>query len=260
MFKRTESGGAKRAAQLAAMNIADRVRYKMIEAEYDHVRKAKKTQKQLERSIVVGKKARDDELLLESYYGLAQYWEDHESAEEVQINLQCAFDVVMRLRGGRSRVVPEDPIYLARIMEQRGRLNEVAALYKGIVDAIIGEFGQKAKETLPFAERLLDVSLRMRSLDSANIQLQMVTRLRENLTPPTMQWYHPPQGEMRTVQHIDHMSTQIELGRYNLALKDFERALTEFSAVMEWRNSKRAAACFCLFKHLRGTLAYLAPK
>ena len=145
-------------------------------------------------------------------------------------------------------MVPEDPIYLARIMEQRGRLNEVAALYKGIVDAIIGEFGQKAKETLPFAERLLDVSLRMRSLDSANIQLQMVTRLRENLTPPTMQWYHPPQGEMRTVQHIDHMSTQIELGRYNLALKDFERALTEVSAVMEWRNSKRArAARHCLF-------------
>jgi len=238
-ISRAESSGAgRKAAQLAAMNVADRVRVKMIEAAATGT-KAHKTQKQLERSILVGKKARDDELLLESHYGLAQYWEDHESAEEVQLNLQCAFDIVVRLRGGRSRLIPDDPVPLARIMEQRGRLHEVQALYKSIVDAIVEEFGQKEHRTLPFVSRLLDVSLRMGSMDAANIQQQMTQRLRETFTAPTMQWYHPPQGEMRTVPHIQHMCTQVELGRYFLAKKDIQRALKAFTVVTEWRNTIR---------------------
>ena len=99
------------------------------------------------------------------------------------------------------------------------------ALYKGIVEAIQTEFGQKEKRALPFVERLLDVSLRMRSMDTANIQQQTVQRLRENNTPRTMQWYHPPQGEMRVVPHIEHMNTHIELGLYSLAKRDVQRAL-----------------------------------
>ena len=238
-FSRVESAGnGRKAAQLAAMNIADRVRVKMIEAAATGT-KAQKTQKQLERSIVVGKKARDDELLLESHYGLAQYWEEHESAEEVQLNLQCAFDIVARLRGGLSRVIPDDPVPLVRIMEQRGRLHEVQALYKSVVDAIVDEFGQKEHRTLPFVARLLDVSLRMGSMDAANIQQQTAQRLRESFTPPTMQWYHPPQGEMRTVPHIQYMCTQIELGRYFLAKRDLQRALKEFTVVTDWRNTIR---------------------
>jgi len=239
-LQRTESagGGGRKAAKLAAMNIVDRVRCKMTDAA-EHGTKAHKTQKQLERSIIVGKKARDDELLLESHYGLAQYWEEHESAEEVQLNLQCAMDIAQRLRGGRSRLEPDDTAPLARIMEQRGRMHEVQALYRSIVDAIIEEFGQKEPRTLPFAARLLDVSLRMGSIDAANIQQQMVQRLREKFTEPTMQWYHPPQGEMRVVAHIEHMASQNELGRYFLAKKEFPRALKEFTVVTEWRNTIR---------------------
>ena len=236
---RAESGGqGRKAAQLAAMNVVDRVRFKMVDA-VEHGTAKTKTQKQLERSIVVGKKAHDDELLLESYFALAQYWEDHESAEEVQLNLQCAMDVIVRLRGGKSRLVPDDPVPLTRIMEQRGRLHEVQALYKGIVEAIQTEFGQKEKRALPFVERLLDVSLRMRSMDTANIQQQTVQRLRENNTPRTMQWYHPPQGEMRVVPHIEHMNTHIELGLYSLAKRDVQRALKEFTEVTDWRNTIR---------------------
>ena len=128
---------------------------------------------------------------------------------------------------------------LVRIMEQRGRLHEVQALYKGIVDAIIDEFGQKEKRTLPFVERLLNISQRMGSLDAANIQQQMVQRLRETFTPPTMQWYHPPHGEMRTVPHIEHMATHNELGHYYLAKRDVPRALKEFTVVTDWRNTIR---------------------
>ena len=237
------------------MNVVDRVRIKMVEAAGLGTHKHK-TQKQLERSIVVGKKARDDELLLESYYGLAQYWEDHESAEEVQLNLQHAFDTIVRLRGGKARLVPDDPLPLARIMEQRGRLHEVQVLYKGIVEAIIDEFGQKERRTVPFAERLLDVSLRMGSLDAANIQQQMVQRLRETFTPPTMQWYHPPQGEMRTVAHIEHMSTQNELGRYFLSKKDLQRALKEFNVVAEWRNTIRQVLSVASSQRMRACLSY----
>ena len=236
---RVESGGqGRRAAQLAAMNVVDRVRFKMIEAG-EHGTSKHKTQKQLERSIVVGKKAHDDELLLESYFALAQYWEEHESAEEVQLNLRCALDVIERLRGGKSRLVPDDPVPLVRIMEQRGRLHDVQALYMGIVEAIQAEFGLKEKRALPFVERLLDVCLRMRSLDIGNIQQQTVQRLREANIPPTMQWYYPPQGEMRVVPHIGHMNTQIERGLYALAKKEVQRALKEFAVVTDWRTTIR---------------------
>jgi hypothetical protein len=46
---------------------------------------------------------------------------------------------------------------------------------------------------MPWAEALLDVSLRMGNVDAANIQLQMVQRLRELYFPATMDWFHPPQ-------------------------------------------------------------------
>ena len=225
-------------AKLAAMNIVDRVRYKMTDAaergEHRH-----KTCKQIERSITVAKKAKDDELLLESYFLLAQDWEEHESAAETQLNLQQAFDVIVRLRSGLARLVPDDPMPLIRIMEQRGRLHEVQKIYQSIVDAIFEEFGLKEQRALPFCERLMDVSLRIFSLDEANIQQQTVQRLRETFTPPTMQWYHPPQGEMRVVDHIEHMATRNELGRLNHAKKDFARALQDFTAVTDWRNTIR---------------------
>lgn len=57
-------------------------------------------------------------------------------------------------------------------------------------------------------------------------------RLREGNLSNKMQWYHPPQGEKRTVTNIEFIASHVEIGRLYLVKKEFVKARDELLLVL----------------------------
>jgi len=223
---------------MAQLHIVDRVRAKLKEKE-EESKLVKRTTKSLERSLAVAKKSRDNELILTCYYDLALHHELLGEANPVQTYLESAVELIEQLRGGKEKLTLEDSAPLVRIWEQRGRMDRVKKHWQSVYSAMEKAYGYNDMRLLAVAERMLEVSLKTGNADSANIEQQVVQRIRESHTPDQMLWPHPPLGEKRYVKNIKHLRTHVELARYFLLRKSYSEALNQLQVVLNWREELR---------------------
>ncbi|EKX46362.1 hypothetical protein GUITHDRAFT_138435 [Guillardia theta CCMP2712] len=223
---------------MSQLHVVDRVRAKLKEKE-EESNGEKRTTKSLERSLAVARKSRDNEMLLTCYYELALHHELLGEANPVQTYLESAMELIEQLRGGKEKVTLEDSAPLVRIWEQRGRMDKVKQHWQSIYSAMEKAYGYNDIRLLPVAERMLEASLRTGNADSANIEQQVVQRIRESHTPAEMLWPHPPLGEKRHVKNIKHLKTNVELARYFLIRRSYKDAMNQLQVVLDWREELR---------------------
>jgi tetratricopeptide (TPR) repeat protein len=217
--------------------VVDKVR--LLIRERDQFQVTQTTQKSLERQASLAIKIKDDAALLEAYYDLANFWEEHENTVNVEKYLVLVVELIERLRGSKSDMTLEDIMPLARVYDFYGRVKEARALFHQTVTSLMSKGNTPTSLLLIVMEKLFDATLRSENLEEAGREIQNLQRLRESTTPANMPWPHPPQGEVYTVEHVEHMRTNVDIGRLRLMQKDWDGARAEFQKVADWREEIR---------------------
>ena len=217
--------------------IVDKVRLALKEKYMSDVIQA--SQKALERQASLSMKIKDDAALLEAYYELANFWELNENAANVEKYLVLVVELIERLRGSKADVTLEDIMPLVRVYDFQGKVGLARALLHQLFSAMMSKGSISSSVLLVVMEKLFDATLRSGNLEEAGREIHAVQRLRESTTASTMVWPHPPHGELRIVEHVEHMRTYTDLGRLHLQQRDWESARAEFQRVADWREEIR---------------------
>jgi hypothetical protein len=150
-----------------------------------------------------------------------------------------SLELIERLRGTESDLTLEDIMPLVRVYDFQGKIGMARALLNKIVSVLMSKGNPSNTMLLQVMEKLFDATLRAGNLEEAGREIQGIQRLRESTMPATMPWPHPPQGEARTVDHIEHMRTHVDIGRLRLQRSDWEGARAAFQRVADWREDVR---------------------